>query len=332
MLSRRAFLVAVAASGLSCRRATTTAPEAPSASAPPILAPAPASAPAIDPPVASSAAQVPQVLPADLSIRSIAFGPSQGGPQQAVLVTPAWGSPGDRYPLLIALGGLGETRRGINAGAWGWVKDYWLDRAMKRLRAPPLVSADFQEFVTPERLAAINASLIARPFRGLVVACPFTPDLITPKSLDNAGPFARFLADHLLSRVRAETPALADRAATGVDGVSLGGRLSLLAMLERPEAFGVVGSMQGAFEDDEIDELAARIAKRKPAGSRLRVLTSESDFYKDALQRLHAVLEQAHVAHDYLLLPGTHEYRFNRGPGSLEMLLFHDRALRGEEP
>jgi hypothetical protein len=29
---------------------------------------------------------------------------------------------------------------------------------------------------------------------------------------------------------------------------------------------------------------------------------------------------------------GTHSYRFNRGPGGLEMLLFHDRALRGLAP
>ena len=29
-------------------------------------------------------------------------------------------------------------------------------------------------------------------------------------------------------------------------------------------------------------------------------------------------------------VPGPHDYVFNRGPGVLEMLLFHDRALRRE--
>jgi hypothetical protein len=30
------------------------------------------------------------------------------------------------------------------------------------------------------------------------------------------------------------------------------------------------------------------------------------------------------------MLTGPHDYVFNRGPGGIEMLLFHDRALRGE--
>jgi len=36
------------------------------------------------------------------------------------------------------------------------------------------------------------------------------------------------------------------------------------------------------------------------------------------------------VAHGFALVVGTHSYQFNRGPGALEMLLFHSRVLRGQ--
>jgi hypothetical protein len=269
-----------------------------------------------------------------VDVRTVAFDARSGGPEQAVIVTPSWsGETATRRPLLVALGGLGETRRGIAAGAWAWMKDYWLERAMKRLAAPPLTSADFQELVEPARLEAINASLATRPFRGVVVACPFTPDLITPKSLTNAGAFARFITSNLVPRVRAEAPVDGARAATGIDGVSLGGRLALLVALEQAEAFGAVGVMQGAFELDEVAEVAQRTASFMRRGStRLRLITSERDFYREAIEALHGALGEAGVTHDHLLLQGPHAYAWNRGPGAIEMLLWHDRVLRGEPP
>jgi enterochelin esterase-like enzyme len=213
------------------------------------------------------------------------------------------------------------------------VKDYWLDRAMKRLAAPPLTPADLQDLADPARLDAINASLAARPYRGLVVACPYTPDLWTRRSLDNAGPFARFLRERLLPRVRAEAPVDRAREATGVDGVSLGGRLSLLTALAEPGVFGAIGVTQGAFEPDEVPELARRTgAALRGGGLRLRLLTTDQDFYREAIEGLHAALAAAGAEHDHLFLPGPHGYTFNRGPGSIEMLLWHDRVLRGEPP
>ena len=34
-----------------------------------------------------------------------------------------------------------------------------------------------------------------------------------------------------------------------------------------------------------------------------------------------------HVAHDFADIPGPHDYPFNRGPGAIELLLWHDRVL-----
>jgi iron(III)-salmochelin esterase len=346
MLTRRALLAGLATTALSCRGERSDPAPAPATSGarvhapPPLVAKPPAIVAAVPPSAAAKAAvpatvvsAAPPSRGADLDVHGIAFGPSQGGPQEAVLLVPSWGEPGERFPLLVALDGRGETARGMDAGAWGWVKDYWLDRAMRRLRTPPLTSPDFQDYVEPARLDAITASLLERPFRGLVVACPYTPDLLPAKTLDNAGPFGHFVTDLLLARVRAEAPVRRERTAVGIDGVSLGGRLAPLVGVEHPETFGAVGVMQGAFELEEVDELVKRVAvARRRAAFRLRVLTSEKDFYKEAMDALHAALDQASVPHDYLSLPGTHDYRFNRGPASFEMLLWHDRVLRGEAP
>ncbi len=36
--------------------------------------------------------------------------------------------------------------------------------------------------------------------------------------------------------------------------------------------------------------------------------------------------------HEHRVALGPHNYDFNRGPGGLEMLTWHDRVLRGLEP
>jgi iron(III)-salmochelin esterase len=331
--TRRAFVVGTAALAACGRRPQPDRPAATSIVPEPTAATAPAVRPGVSVLPSAVAPRPDPPAPPGISVRTIAFGPEQGGPQQAVIVTPSGGPASARYPLLVALGGLGETRRGLAAGAAGWVKDYWLDRTLKRLAAPPLTRADFQDIVDPARLAAINASLAARPYRGLVVACPFTPDLWTQRSLDNAGPFTRFLSERLLPRVRAEAPVERAPASTGIDGVSLGGRLSLLVALAEPGAFGAVGVTQGAFHLDEVADLAQRTASAlHDGGFRLRLLTSDRDVYREPIEGLHAALAEAEAEHDHLDVPGPHGYPFNRGPGAIEMLLWHDRVLRGEAP
>ena len=335
-LSRRAFLGGLAALGIACDPPARPAPDASAAQAKP--KPPVGSAPTIV--AAASASAVPEArgVVEAVETKVVHFERSEGGPQQAVIVIPAWRGPDERFPLLVALGGMGETKRGRNAASWAWMKDYWLDRAFRRLRSPPLTAEDFEGFVTDERLAELNASLKQRPFRGLCVACPATPDLLNDPevdagevgSLDNAVTFARFVAKNLLPRVRAEAPVIPEPGATGIDGISLGGRLAVLVALARKHDFAAVGSMQGAFEPDEVHEVAARLVARK-VRFKLRLLTSEKDPFRPALADLDKSLTRKHFDHGHLVLPGPHDYPFNRGPAALEMLLWHDRVLRGEE-
>jgi hypothetical protein len=254
------------------------------------------------------------------------------GPTDVVLSIPASADPSVRFPVLIALHGRGESLKGSRRGARGWIDDYDLDRAISRLSAPPLRSRDFQGYVSRDRLRRINRALAKQPYSGLIVVCPFLPDVLRrDNAFKEAEPLAAFLADVLLPRVYEKTPAIGTPASTGIDGVSLGGRASLLVGFARPRAFGAVGALQAAIDDSELErfaDLGARALAENPSLS-LRLLTSDRDHFRRVNEQLSALLKRRGVQHQFSRVQGTHGYRFNRGPGAIEMLLFHDRVLRG---
>lgn len=255
--------------------------------------------------------------------REISFPPSSAyaDPEHAAILVEGDG------PVLVALHGRGEASKGVVQGARGWRDDYALDRASRRLRSPPLTRDDLQGFVAPARLEALNESLAAAPYRGLTVACPYTPALFD-RSVAGASGFASFVITNLLGEVRKVVPA----GKNGIDGVSMGGRLALLVGLSHPEVFAAVGALQPAIGVDEIGWLVALAKKAVAAGTRLRLVTSTGDYFRAAVEAFSAALTRAAVDHDLLLTEGPHDYAWNRGPGAYEMLLWHDRVLRGAAP
>ncbi|HEV8551497.1 MAG TPA: hypothetical protein VGQ57_20760, partial [Polyangiaceae bacterium] len=139
MNARRAFLLGLAASACTRRKDLPSAP------------------PAVPPPPPSASA-APGRVPADE--RTWKFPESGVGRMNVVVVVPEHAE-GQRFPVLIALHGRGETLKGPERGARGWVDDYALGRATERLAHPPLAPADFENFVEPERMKALNAALAA---------------------------------------------------------------------------------------------------------------------------------------------------------------------------
>ncbi len=234
-----------------------------------------------------------------------------------------------KAPLLIALHGRGETRS-VSVGAAAWPVEYQLDRLHRRLLAPPLTGKDLLDMYDPGRLAKLNASLATAPYQGLVVGCPWAPDL-HDKSPAGAQGYAKFLTDELLPRMRKESGStLTARETTGIDGVSMGGRLSLLVGLTHPEIFGRVGALQpalGVAEAAMVSDLAKAAMARAPV--KLRLVSSLDDPFLPAVHAASMRMKEDGVPHEILLIPGTHGYEFNRGPGGVEMLLWHERTARG---
>ncbi|WP_437997709.1 alpha/beta hydrolase-fold protein [Sorangium sp. So ce185] len=263
--------------------------------------------------------------------KELAFAPAEGGegPQRALLLAPEAAAP---LPLLVALHGRGEAVRGPEAGARGWRDEYRLDATLQRILAPPLAPDDLGQMVTRERLAQLNASLGEHPYRGLCIATPFAPDL-RDRSVEGAAAFGRFVVERLLPRARAESGCLTAREATGIDGVSLGGRLALLVGLSHPEVFGAVGALQPAVRADEAEMFSALARRARRTTERralaLRLVSSEADPFLPAIQAISDRLRQDGVAHELLIVPGPHDYAWNRGPGGVEMVLWHERVQRG---
>jgi enterochelin esterase-like enzyme len=253
------------------------------------------------------------------------------GPSEVVIVIPNDAKPTDRFPVLVAFHGRGESLKGPKRGARGFVDDYAMPAAIRRLHSPPLTPDDMLGFATTERLAMLNRVLKDVPYHGLIVVCPFLPDILRGShAFDEGRALAGFVVDELLPRVYKETPAIGTPATTGVDGVSLGGRASLHVGLFRPEAFGAIGALQPAFDVEEAARFAdlAKDARDKNKRFSLRLLTSDEDYFLEPTKELDRALSVRGVMHDLEVVVGPHSYEFNRGPGVYEMLTFHDWALR----
>lgn len=253
-----------------------------------------------------------------------------GSPSPRVIVLePRVATPRQTFPVVIALHGRGEARKGPQRGPLGWPDDYALELAMDRIAHPPLDKDDFFGLVTAAELAAHNATLAQTPYRGVVVLSPYLPDL----DLDKRAPqteYGRFLVEQLLPRARETFAITPGRAHAGIDGISLGGEVALHVGAEFPEAFAAVSGLQPAIQSKDAPVWAERLAaaKRRVGSLSLRLQTSEGDPFKRPTRRLSEELGKLGIEHTFTETPGPHDYVYNRGPAAYALLGYHDRVLR----
>ncbi len=253
--------------------------------------------------------------------------PGSVSPRVIVLAPPA--APGVRHPVVIALHGRGEARKGPTKGPLGWPEDYALERAIERIAHPPLTSADFFGLVTAAELEAHNSALASTPYRGLVVLCPYLPDVDLGDPIPQDA-YGKFLVEILLPRARETFAILPGREHTGIDGISLGGEVALHVGAGFPEAFGAVSGLQPAIQSKDAGRWAARLAaaKARVGTLALRLQTSTGDPFRRPTRALSSELIKAGVEHTMTETPGPHDYVYNRGPAAFGLLGYHDRVLR----
>ncbi len=250
--------------------------------------------------------------------------------QKCLLLRPTRVPESVALPLLVLFHGLGETESEA-LGIHAWFDRYGLPQAYQRLCAPPVLrTLPQQRYLSDERLQEINQELSATPLPDVALVCPFTPNVLgkSPSSPVLDG-YAKYIEQVVLPAVRAATPIQDGSAHLGLDGVSLGGYVALEVFSRKPELFGVVGSMQGAFGAQLAEVYARRIAEAssKFGPRRVHVTTSSFDPFRDAAQRLAQRLGERGVNTTLTLAAGPHDQTFLREAGSLEMLLFQARAL-----
>lgn len=307
-MDRRAFTLGLGALALGGCSTKTSAP------------PARSSEPSIPSPVASS-----RTLE---RWKTLSFEASSDIPdgEEALLFAPDGSS---AWPTLVALHGRGEAGRGLSAGSHGWRDDYDLEAMHEALLTQRLSTDAAHGFLSDERLGAIDASLASSHYAGVSVVCPYTP-VVSDPSPAGAEPFGRFVVGPLLAAVAKARGTSVERARTGIDGVSMGGRLALLVGLAHPEVFGSIGALQPAIrveEASDLADLASRAREKIPFA--MRLVSSDGDPFLEAVRAFSSALDQKKVPHGLVITAGPHDYVWNKGPGSAEMLSFHERALRG---
>jgi len=110
----------------------------------------------------------------------------------------------------------------------------------------------------------------------------------------------------------------------------LGGFVAFEAYLRRPGEYGRCGGVQSAIGRGTAAAYARRFAQAKGLdGRRFHLLTSTGDPYKDANVLLAGELKKAGLSVEHRVAPGPHDQPWLRDVGTLEMLLWHDRASRG---
>ncbi len=275
-------------------------------------------------------ADAPHLVPREIEV------PGAGGfGKKCLVLRPSRVDENTTLPLLILFHGLGETVS-ESLGIHAWADKYGLLDAYARLAAPPVVrTLPNKRYLSDDRLKEINDQLAREPLTDVCIVCPFTPN---PFKKDPSAPlldaYAHYIESALLPAVHANTRVTNWSRCTGVDGVSLGGYVSLEIFLRKPDLFGVVGTMQGAFGKQLAEVYARRIAEMfvRFSPPRIHVTTSTFDPFREASELFARRLNERDIYVKLTVPEGPHDQTFLKEVGTLETLLFQAHNLQFPKP
>jgi hypothetical protein len=249
--------------------------------------------------------------------------------REALVLAPAHGPAGRRYPALLLFHGRGEADD-PHAGMHAWRSPYGLAEAYAQLRRAPLgPDPERARFMRPSQLAELQARLAERAFDGLVLICP-----VTPRPRSGARPeqsmdaYADWIEAALLPHVATLAP-LADTPSLGIDGCSMGGRVAAEVFARKPQLFRTFGLVQPALDRSGSLGLARQLAAaaRQPGFAGIHLETSTEDPYRRRTEALGRQLRQLGAKPAFDLLPGPHTKAWLQASGTLTMLAWHERML-----
>ena len=260
----------------------------------------------------------------ELHFEDLEFAARRGLPRRARLLYDRRRPPTRALVLLHGKGEAASERLGLKA----WSHLYGLLDAHSRLRTPPVGALLERPKVETTRLERINAELKARPFSGLALICPATPNPAeAPRREALFESYSDWLLDTVVPEARKRVPSLKGR--VGIDGCSMGGYVALEVFLRRTAAFSTLGTVQAAIGKWRVKGYVERFRQRfDEYGARpIHLETSTLDPFREANKALSRELTAVGIENVLDVLPGPHNQPWLRQLGTLEMLHWHDRKL-----
>jgi hypothetical protein len=285
-----------------------------------------------DPRAGEGATASPSIAPVsdgDLTWLELALAGERGLARRALVMYPTHRAPGQTFPGLLLFHGLGETTN-EQVAIHAWRTRYGLERSDARLRHAPLqLTAEERRFIEPSQLARLESALLEKPFLGLIVICPFTPNPrrkgAPERVLDR---YSEWIEHTLLPAARAHAPLDAARG-LGVDGCSMGGYVAAEVFVRKPHLFRSFGVVQPAVGDFRVARYARHLtlALSRQSLRAIHLQTSTHDPYRGAVKALARHLERQGARFTLDVLPGPHDQRWLRATGTLAMLAWHHYIL-----
>jgi enterochelin esterase-like enzyme len=287
--------------------------------APRVAAETPSSAPA---PNAAS-------VDTDLTWKELTFDGEASWARRALVAYPTRSEPGQTHPGLLLFHGRGETAS-ESAALHAWRDSYGLVSSDARLRRPPIaLTADERRYILPAQLDAIHAKLAEKPFSGLCVICPVTPNPHRARQPERVlDRYSEWIEHTLLPAARAAAPLDAARG-IGVDGCSMGGYVAAEVFARKPHLFRSFGVVQPAVGEFRVARYARHLARALKRESLLGIhlQTSTRDPYRGAVSAFARQLKRQGARFTLDVLPGPHDRQWLRAAGTLAMLAWHDYTL-----
>ena len=264
-----------------------------------------------------------------LEWKEIALDGDEPWARRALVAYPRDSAAGQTHAGLLLFHGRGETSSEA-AALQAWRTSYGLERSDARLRRPPIaLSSAERRYILPEQLDRIHQRLAKRPFAGMCVICPVTPNPHRSRKpeavLDR---YSEWIEHTLLPAARLQAP-LDGARGLGVDGCSMGGYVAAEVFLRKPHLFRTFGVVQPAIGEFRTPPYAEHLARAATGGSLrgIHLQTSTRDPYRKSVEVLARHLTRQGARFTMDVLPGPHDQRWLRATGTLSMLAWHDSIL-----
>jgi hypothetical protein len=266
---------------------------------------------------------------ADLTWKELKLDGEPSWARRALVVYPARSEPGQTHPGLLLFHGRGETAS-ESAALRAWRDSYGLVTSDARLRRPPIaLTANERRYILPAQLDAIHARLTEKPFSGLCVICPVTPNARRARQPERVlDRYSEWIEHTLLPAARAAAP-LDPARGIGVDGCSMGGYVAAEVFARKPHLFRTFGVVQPAVGEYRVARYARHLARALKRQSLLGIhlQTSTKDPYRGAVSAWARQLKKQGARFTLDVLPGPHDQQWLRAAGTLAMLAWHDYTL-----